>query len=131
MRLILIRGLPGSGKTTLARRMRNRITDHFETDMFFEKDGKYDADLTKLPEAHGWCLRKACESLCRGRSVIVSNTFSQLWEMEGYIDAAKRYGADLRVIRSTGEFKSVHNIPDEQMDNYVNKFECYPGEERK
>lgn len=129
MRLILIRGLPGSGKTSLARRMKNRITDHYEADMFFEKNGRYEPDLKKLPEAHGWCFQKTCESLSRGRSVIVSNTFSQLWEMDQYIDAAHRYAADLRVIRCTGKFKSIHNIPDEHMNNYAEQFECYPGEE--
>ena len=36
--LILLRELPGAGKSTLAKRVCNQ---HIEADMFFMKDGEY------------------------------------------------------------------------------------------
>ncbi len=47
--LILIRGLPGSGKTTFAKELASTFgVKHYEADMFFEVDGvyKFNRDLT-------------------------------------------------------------------------------------
>ncbi len=53
--LTLLRGLPGSGKSTFA----NLITNEFsicEADKFFtDKEGNYNFDATKLSQAHSWC----------------------------------------------------------------------------
>ena len=53
--LTLVRGLPGSGKSTFA----NNITNEFsvcEADKFFyDKEGNYNFDATKLSQAHKWC----------------------------------------------------------------------------
>lgn len=49
-RLFLIRGVPGSGKTTYAKTLG--ITDHYEADIWFENNGGYDPARIKL--AHEW-----------------------------------------------------------------------------
>ena len=65
--LILIRGLPGSGKSTMARvKYPNHI--HLEADMYFEDDkGNYNFDPKKLKEAHKWCLETTRSLLSIGR----------------------------------------------------------------
>ena len=50
--LYLLRGIPGAGKSTLAKQLGD---SHFETDGFFMVDGEYKFDPTKLREAHQWC----------------------------------------------------------------------------
>ena len=50
--LILVRGIPGSGKSTFAKSLGGT---HFETDKFFMVDGEYKFDGTKIKEAHKWC----------------------------------------------------------------------------
>ncbi len=51
--LYIVRGLPGSGKSTFAK----FVGDSFvEADMFFMKNGKYEFDMSKIRDAHSWCL---------------------------------------------------------------------------
>jgi hypothetical protein len=90
--LTLIRGLPGSGKTTLACRdyVNSRIQTgefniHAEADQFFiAPDGSYLFDGTKLGEAHAHCNLRVFTSMALGRHVVITNTFSQKWEMVIY-----------------------------------------------
>lgn len=56
MKLVLIRGLPGSGKSTIARAMA--AYEHYEADMYFEKGGEYCYDASKIKDAHEWCQRE-------------------------------------------------------------------------
>lgn len=90
--LLLIRGLPGSGKTTMAKKYAQAGYVHCEADQYFEVDGEYRFDGIKLRAAHDDCLRRAIAALDAGRSVVVSNTFTRRWEMAPYLKAAKKRG---------------------------------------
>ena len=48
--IVLIRGLPGTGKTTLAKTMEGYA--HFEADIFLEVDGVYVYDPSRIKAAH-------------------------------------------------------------------------------
>ena len=101
--LFLLRGLPGSGKSTLAESLASGAGSvHFETDMYFMKDGNYNFDASELKNAHNWCRNEveyAMQFGYRGNPVnsplakiIVSNTFTQEWEMKPYFEMAEKYG---------------------------------------
>lgn len=124
--MILIRGLPGSGKSTLAKSIANWDEGflHVETDMFFnDEDGLYHFNPSKLQEAHEWCRDRAMRMLKDGRSVIVSNTFSQRWEIQPYFDIAKRFDIVPQIILCQGRFKSIHNVPDQVISRMAERFE--------
>jgi predicted kinase len=121
--LILLRGLPGSGKSTFAE-----VIGGFrcEADMYFMEDGEYKFDITRIEKAHRWC-KEQCESfMVREKpKVIVSNTFTQEWEMEAYYELAKQYGYKVTsvIVENRHGSKSVHNVPDATMGNMLNRFE--------
>ena len=121
--LFLLRGLPGSGKSTLAKSLGG---EHFEADMFFMKDGEYHFDASKLRDAHKWCKDSVeeCMNLSYNR-IVVSNTFTQEWEMESYYKLAEKYGYRVYslIVENRHGGESVHDVPAQAMDIMENRFE--------
>lgn len=93
------------------------------------KDGEYRFDPGKIREAHAWCQETCNTWLKQGKSVVVSNTFTQLWEMAPYIDMASELGITARVMHMTGNFGSIHNVPKDVVDRMKERWEPYPGED--
>lgn len=122
--LIIIRGIPGSGKTTLARKLKttnNALI--FEADQYFTQSGEYNFDASKLKEAHNWCQMQVNQHLQNGENVIVSNTFVKKWEMEAYLNMAKTVGCHVTVIIANGNFDNVHGVPAEKVEQMRRNFE--------
>jgi predicted kinase len=121
--LFLLRGLPGSGKSTLAKQLGG---EHFEADMFFMKDGEYKFDGLNLKTAHKWCkdLVEECMNLNYNR-IVVSNTFTQEWEMAPYYELAERSGYTVfsLVVENRHGGENIHGVPAEAMDRMENRFE--------
>jgi len=122
MELVLIRGLPGSGKSTMASAMTTHR--HLEADMFFtDLNGAYLYDASKIKAAHEWCQTNAKWALDRGESVVVSNTFTRRFEMEPYFEIAKAFGIELRIIEATGNWPNVHGVPTEVVEKMRKRWE--------
>ena len=131
LKLILVRGVSGSGKTTYAKKLMNNDSSlsHYEADMFFYTNGSYDFNPSKLKDAHAWCKNKTEEDLRNGKSVIVSNTFTQKWEIEPYIELGKKYGAEIIIKKATGNYQNVHGVPDEVVEKMRSRWEDMEGED--
>ena len=126
-KLYIIRGIPGSGKSTTANQMiaKNPKLKHFEADMFFEKDGPYKFNPGKIKDAHSWCQKEVRSALKEGHSVIVSNTFTKIWEMVAYLQMAKDAGASVEVLTLDGGYENVHGVPKEKVQEMKDRFEDY------
>jgi len=126
--LILLRGLPGSGKSTLAKSLSTSMSGHVEADMFFlNHEGEYKFDASKLKEAHEWC-RKEAESYMKPHGfdrVIVSNTFTQEWEMDAYYNLARKYGYRVHsiIVENRHEGVNEHGVPADKLEQMKNRFE--------
>ena len=120
--LILLRGLPGSGKSTLAKMICNQ---HVEADMFFMQDGEYKFDATKLKQTHAWCQGRAESWMEKGYNVVVSNTFTQEWEMDAYYELAKKYGYQVHslVVENRHGGVNEHGVPADKLEQMKNRFE--------
>ena len=120
--LILLRGLPGSGKSTLAKRICNQ---HVEADEFFVVNEKYQFDPTKLKQAHEWCQIQTEGWMMKGYNVVVSNTFTQEWEMEAYYKLAEKYDYRVHslVVENRHEGVNKHGVPVEKLEQMKNRFE--------
>ncbi len=124
--LYIIRGITGSGKTTLADKMlRHGMVDaHFEADMFMvDESGCYNFNPKYLKFCHEQCQRVTDDALMNNQPVAVSNTFVKKWEMQAYFDIAKNHGANVTVIICQGEYSNVHGVPDEKVEDMKRRFE--------
>ena len=122
MKLILVRGLPGSGKSTIAMNLIGWYW-HLETDQFWMKDGEYKWDASKLGEAHDWCQSETRKLLTRGFSPVVSNTFTTKKELKPYFDIAKEFDVVPQVILCQAQYGNIHNVPDETLKKMKARFE--------
>lgn len=121
--LYLVRGLPGSGKSSFVKKQMNALANHYEADMYFMKDGVYHFDATKLGAAHAMCKDHTQFSLEHGFDTWVSNTFTTKKELKPYFEIAKRTDSAVVCITMHGNFKSVHNVPDEVLYKMKQRFE--------
>lgn len=107
MKLQLIRGLPGSGTSTLAKEVYlPKGYVHFESEMFFMENGRFAYDPKKNSEARKWCRDQVYEALCAGRDVVVSDWFIRKESVEPYRVLAKTFKADLNILTIKTQFES-------------------------
>jgi predicted kinase len=127
--LYLLRGLPGSGKSTLAKQLGG---SHFETDKYFVgENGEYNFDGSKLKESHQWCQDSVANAMVLNHTtgehetIVISNTFTQEWEMKPYMDMAKNWGYRVFTIIVENRHGGVnqHGVPDEKLQQMNDRFE--------
>ena len=129
--LILIRGVPGSGKTTLGKSILKCLSsdepDVISADDFFiDEKGEYNFDINKLKEAHVHseqrCATKMKNELLR---IVVANTFTQEWEMEKYYEMAERYNYRVFsvIVENRHENENIHNVPLDKIKQMRKRFE--------
>jgi predicted kinase len=131
-KLYIVRGLPGSGKSTFAEALVGADFLVCEADKYFMVDGEYRFDGSKLKEAHESC-RNLVETYMKDslvndqwyREIAVSNTFTQEWEMQPYIDLAKQYGYMVFTVIVENRHGGVnqHGVPDEALTRMRDRFE--------
>ena len=90
--IILMRGVPGSGKSYLAHQIKGRGTVLSTDDYFYDRHGYYIFNPTLLSEAHDWNRRRTERKMKdRINPIIIDNTNLETWEIEPYIHLALRF----------------------------------------
>ena len=123
--LVIIRGLPGAGKSHIARTEFPEYTLLEADDFFIDvKTKRYVFDSKFLAHAHHACQERAKALLEKGEKVVVANTFSRLWEIAPYLEMAKKPP----VYKIVGDWTSIHNVPTHSINNMRDRWEDYPNE---
>ena len=120
--LYIVRGLPGSGKSSLAKKVTKLV--YSADDFFTNKKGEYNFNAKLLGKAHEWCWGKVRDAMFIGaEAVAVANTFTQAWEAEKYYQIAEEYGYSVFVIECQNDFGNVHDVPKESIDAMKERWE--------
>ena len=121
--LYIIRGLPGSGKSTYAKALAEKHgIEYYEADMYFMRHGEYKFVPSLLAAAHEDCFRNVDNAIHNGLSVIVSNTFTTQKEMDEYVHSGLWHGFNVKIVEMTGNYGSIHNVPVASLEKMRNRF---------
>lgn len=145
--LLIHRGLPGSGKTTAAKKIRKYCEAHginfyhHEADHFHEDaDGNYNWRPENVGRSHKQCQQLTRESLAQAKHdgsgiVVVANTNTRHKEMQPYIDMADEMGIEYRVV-AFGTIDNIdvlyerntHNVPKHTFGKMRGRWQPLEGE---
>lgn len=111
-------------------------SDHviFEADKYFiSPTGEYEFKPELLKAAHEWCrgqVQAAMEQnhLTAGQhypEIVVSNTFTQEWEMQAYLDLANQfqYSVVSLIVENRHGGSNVHGVPEEKVQQMRDRFQ--------
>jgi predicted kinase len=132
--LYIVRGIPGSGKSTFAKRLVEHDFLVCESDKIYidKETGEYNFDFSKIKDAHKFC-QETVETYMKDslvndqfyREIAVSNTFTQEWEMEPYIKLAEKYGYMVFtvIVENRHGGKNIHGVPEDKLQIMKDRFE--------
>lgn len=131
--IFIIRGLPGSGKTTVGTQLAQHGSLVEANDYFYGDDGVYRFNPERLPDAHADCLARFNDRIGLWRRhrlfnqthICVANTFVKIAHMQPYFDLCNKLELPFAVIECKGNFKSIHNVPQHTIDRMRREWEPY------
>ena len=126
--VIVMQGVPGSGKTTMAKEYIRSLplgeTGHIvSADDYYMRDGVYRFDPSLLSKAHAYCFRRFIDivSSTLTMNVIVDNTNTTAVEMAPYMLGASAYGYEPHYWRISCDprkaaARNIHGVPEQVVD---------------
>jgi predicted kinase len=133
--VVIMRGVSGSGKSTYIKEHFADATVVSADKYFYNKEGEYKFDGSKLGQAHGSCRARFESALKADKTlVVVDNTNTRCKEFKSYLKTAEDNGYEVRVVRLDVPLASLygrnlHGVPDESVKAMHGRMEPFEGEE--
>jgi len=129
--IYLVRGCPGSGKTTLAETLATPLgapvysADHYFETIVDDAVIDYKFDMSKIGAAHAQCQEKTEKAMeLEFPNIFVANTFTREKEMKVYFELAEKYGYRLfsLIVENRHGGKDIHNVPETSLEAMKMRF---------
>jgi len=133
--MVILRGLPGSGKSSLAAKMI-KTAHHgvsLSTDEFFIKRGVFTFKPELLGDAHAWNQRRAKDAVKdKMMLVIIDNTNTMAWEMRPYVELGLNNNYKVHIMEPDTAWKfkpkvlalkNSHNVPKQKIEIMLDRYE--------
>ena len=123
--LILVRGVSGAGKSTIAPMFKNAVLVSTD-DFFLDEYGEYVFDANSLVINHQFCQIAVKMMMMEDKEelIVVHNTFTEDWEMDAYFDLARQYGYAVHtiIVENRHGSKNVHDVPQDVIKAQIERF---------
>jgi NEDD4-binding protein 2 len=132
-----MRGVPGSGKSTKAKKLAGTNGVIYSTDDFFMKNGEYVYDVKCIGEYHEKNIQRAVEAMQKSLPlIIIDNTNVKLWEMRKYVESADKYQYEIKIEEPETDWAwnykkcgkmNTHGVPEDKIKIMIDNFEPFIG----
>lgn len=136
-KMICMRGVPGSGKTTRAKEIKaaSQVSACIlSTDDWFMCDQVYLYDPKQIPTAHKWNQDRAARLAAAGFPlIIIDNTHMRVWEMRVYLEIAEKYSYEFETCDIGGgdlaacAERNQHGVPAEVIYRMASSYQVFDG----
>ena len=131
--MIIMRGLPGSGKSTIAYQIVAHGGEVCSSDHYMYEGDEYVYRPEKLAETHRHCQNAALEACRQGISpVVIDNCNATKRDMNPYLEIARRFGYEVSYrqpetawARDPAECakRNSHNVPEKAIQKVFARWE--------
>lgn len=141
--LIIMRGVPSSGKSYLANQLAGDTGEVFSADDYHIVNGKYQWKPENVAKAHAWNHERVKEAIKKSiNPVIIDNTHIKKWELiklKPIVELAKENGYEAKIEEPNPNWyhwdtafntdalfernKKTHNVPRESIQKMVDNYE--------
>lgn len=133
MKVIVLSGISGAGKSTRVKKLKERfVVVVVSADDYFMKDGVYQFNPKELTQAHAACFKSFLEAIQESdptvEYLVVDNTNLSVEEISPYMLAAAAYGLEAEIQTvvvqlSVAASRNVHGVPMTSSQNQWNKLQ--------
>lgn len=127
--LHIVRGLPGTGKTTFVQKRFNGILQLENDQCWITADGKYEYGVgfnNPRERVEMYMHDMLVRAMCQDVNVAVSSVFCHIASVSKIVELAKAYNYNFQIWLMSSEnrriFRNVHNVPTDAIKSMEREF---------